>query len=178
MVEVKGKFISLAASFIKIYPKFYEKSDQLVFAKTGLLQDKLDPEGWYDIALYTHVMDCYVAASITKERALVTLGKAIYPTIQRTVGFPPGLETPMDFIEFEAKAYLENLRGPGIRPRKIIKLSDRYAIIRLRMDEQPCKVGEGVYHGMLDMTGHPNGTIEHRRCIKNGDLECEYHVKW
>ncbi len=178
MAEVKGKFITLAAGFIKIYPKFYEKADRFVYQSTGLRQDKLDPEGWYDARLYAYVMECYVEASITKEKALVTLGKSIYPTIKRTTGFPPGLETPMDYIEFEAQGYLENLRGPGIRPRKIIKKSDTYAIVQLRMDEQPCKVMEGIYQGILEVTGHEDGSIEHKKCIKNGDPECEFHVKW
>lgn len=178
MVEVKGKFITLAAGFIKIYPKHFDKANRFIFQKTGLYQDKLDPEGWYDVRIYTYVMDCYVDASITNEKALVTLGRSIYPTIKKTVGFPPGLETPMDFIEFEAQAYLDNLRGPGIRPRKIIKPSDRHAVIRFRMDEQPCKIGEGVYQGILEMTGHPEGTVEHKKCIRDGEPECEFHVKW
>lgn len=178
MVEVKGKFITLAAGFIKIYPKYYEMADKRVFEATGLHQDKLDPEGWYDARLYSYLMECYVEASITKEKALVTLGKGIYPTIRRTVGFPPGLETPMDFIHFEAQAYLDNVRGPGVRPRKITKMSDSYAIVRLRMDEQPCKIGEGVYLGILDIAGHPEGTVEHRRCVKGGDPECEFHIRW
>lgn len=178
MPEVKGKFITLAAGFIKIYPKYYEKADKLIFDTTGLHQEQLDPEGWYDVRLYTYLMDCYTEASISKANALITLGKNIYPTIKRTVGFPPGLETMMDFIEFEAAAYLANLRGAGIRPRKITKVSDRYAIVRMRMDEQPCKIGEGVYLGMLEMTGNPQGTVEHKKCIKNGDPECEFHIKW
>lgn len=178
MAEVKGKFITLAAGFIKIYPKFYEKADAFVLAKTGLHQDKLDPEAWYDARLYAYLMDCYVEASITGEKALVTLGRGIYPTIKRTVGFPPGLETPMDFIEFEARGYLENLRGPEIRPRKITKVSARHAVVQLRMDEQPCKVMEGVYQGMLEITGQSQGTVEHRKCIKKGDAECEFHITW
>lgn len=178
MIEVKGKFITLAAGFIKIYPKHYERADARIFEATGVRQEKLDPEGWYDVTLYTYLMDLYVDASLTKEKALVTLGKAIYPTIKRTVGFPPGLETPTDFIEFEAQAYLDNVRGPGIRPRRITKHSDRYVQVRLRMDEQPCRIGEGVYQGMLEMTGHAEGTVEHRKCTRNGDPECEFHIRW
>ncbi len=178
MVEVKGKFITLAAGFIRIYPKHFEKADQRIYEVTGLHQHELDPEGWYPMSLYTHLMDCYVEASPTKERALITLGKAIYPTIKRTVGFPPELETPLDFVQFEAQAYLDNIRGPGIRPRKISKLSDRHVMVRFRMEEQPCKIGEGVYQGILEIAGHPDGSVEHRQCIKNGDAECEFHITW
>lgn len=176
MVEVRGKFITLAAGFIKIYPRYYDKADAFVLEKTGLRQTQLDPEAWYDARIYAYLMECFVEASPTKEKALITLGRGIYPTIQRTVGLPPGLETIEDFVEFEAKAYLDNVRGPGVRPRRISKLADGHLRIQLRMDEQPCKIGEGVYQGMLTMTGNPDGIVEHRRCIRNGDPECEFHI--
>ena len=178
MVEVKGKFITLAAGFIRIYPQYFQKADQRIYEATGLHQHELDPEGWYDVRLYTYLMECYVEASPTKERALITLGRAIYPAIKRTVGFPPELTTPMDFVEFEAQAYLDNLRGPGIRPRKITRVSDRHVVVKFRMDEQPCKIGEGVYQGILEIAGYPNGTVEHHKCIRNRDPECEFHLKW
>lgn len=178
MAEVKGKFIILVASLMKVYKDHIKKADDFIYSGTGKHWNELDPEGWYDTKFYKNFMDCYIEASVSKEKALVTLGKNIYPTIKRTTGFPPGLETPEDFIRFEADGYLANLRGPEIKPRNITKKGDRHIIVKMNMKEQPCKTMEGIYLGMLEMTGNKHGKVEHKRCILKGDPECEFHITW
>ena len=178
MAEIKGKFISLCASLMALYKDKLAKADEAIFSQTGKHWHELDPEGWYDAALYRSTIAAYVEGSPAREEAMVTLGKLIYPTIKRTVGFPPGLSNPVDYITFESEGYQANLRGPEIKPRNFVKKEDGHIIIETRMEEQDCKVLEGVYLGILEMAGVPNGKVSHTRCIKKGDPFCEFHVKW
>jgi hypothetical protein len=178
MAEIKGKFILLTANLMSLYEDKLEKADQHLHSKTGKHWNELDPEGWYDTELYRFFISSYVEGSPSKEEAMVTLGKLIYPTIKKTVGFPPGLKTPIDYIEFESNGYTENIRGPQIRPRKFLQKENGNVIVELRMEEQDCKVLEGVYLGILAMAGVPGGKVEQKKCIKNGDPACEFHVTW
>lgn len=34
-----------------------------------------------------------------------------------------------------------------------------------------------TYEGILDVSGDPHGTVEHRKCIQTGGAECEFHIK-
>jgi hypothetical protein len=178
MAEIKGKFITLAASLMGIYAKALEEVDQELFKATGKHWNELDPEGWYGIAHYNNFMLAYAKASPTGERAMVTLGKNVYPTIKRTVGFPPGLETPVDYIKFESRGYIENVRGPEVNPRQFLKQERGHVIVQTRMLEQDCLVLEGVYQGILGLAGVQDGKVEQKKCIKQGDDTCEFHITW
>lgn len=178
MAEVKGKFIMLTASLTSLYKDTYDRLDRKIYAGTGNHIKELDPEGWYDIRYYNDSMSAYTDASLAKERALVTLGRNIYPTIKNTTGFPPGLETPLDYIEFELQGYLENIRGPEVKPREIVLKEDRHVVIRTQMTEQPCMILEGVYLGILEMLGVTTGKVKHTKCMNNGDPYCEFDISW
>lgn len=178
MAEIKGKFITLAASLMSIYKDKLEIVDKQLFEGTGKHWNELDPEGWYDVKYYRDMMTAYAKASPSKENAIITLGKQIYPTIKRTVGFPPNLKTPIDYIEFENRGYLENLRGEEIKPRIFLKKENGYVIVQTRMLEQDCKILEGVYMGIMKLAGIDRGKIYQAKCIKNGDSFCEYHIIW
>lgn len=178
MAQIKGKFIILTASLMRSYKDALKKADKQIVQSTGKHWDELDPEGWYDAENYRNIIAAYAEASPLKEKAMITLGKRIYPTIKRTVGFPPGLETPLDYIEFEAQGYLENLRGPEIEPRKFVKKEEGHVIVQTRMPEQDCKVLEGVYLGLLEMVGVSGGSVEQMKCVKQGDPICEFHITW
>ena len=41
-------------------------------------------------------MDKYPEASVTKEQAIVTLGRGVYPLIKKTAGIPDDVLTPRD----------------------------------------------------------------------------------
>ena len=98
MAEIRGKFITLTASLMEVYQEARQEADQRLLAATGKHWNELDPEGWYDIEHYNDFISTYVKASPSREKAMITLGRNIYPTIKQTVGFPPGLTTPIDFI--------------------------------------------------------------------------------
>jgi hypothetical protein len=178
MAEVKGKFILLIGNLMLVYKEKRAEFDARLFSETGRHWNELDPEGWYDAKLYREAMQAYTEGSITGARALVTLGKHIYPTIKSTVGFPPGLETPLDYILFEAEGYMNNLRGPEIEPRKFVKKELGHVIVEMNMKEQDCRVMEGVYAGIMGMVGVSNGKVEHALCIKKGDDCCRFQITW
>ena len=178
MAEIKGKFIMLCGRLMSLYEDKLKKADNVIFAKTGKHWDELDPESWYDAELYRTVIAKYVEGSPGKEKAMVTLGKLIYPTIKETAGFPPELKTPLDYIVFESDGYMANLRGPEIKPRNFLKKEEGEVILETRMEEQPCKLLEGVYIGILEMIGITSGKVEHNKCITKGDLMCEFRITW
>ena len=178
MAEIKGNFITLAASLMSLYKDIFETVDKRLFEETGKHWNELDPDGWHDTKYYSDMMTAYAKSSPSKENAIITLGKQIYPTIKRTVGLPPNLKNPIDYIEFENRGYQENLRGSEIRPRKFVKKENGYVIVQTKMIEQDCKILEGVYMGIMKMAGITRGKIYQEKCIKNGDSYCEYHIIW
>jgi predicted hydrocarbon binding protein len=178
MVQIKGKFIMLVSILLELYEDAYKKADQKLFNELGVHSDELKPEDWYDIKHYNNLIKAYVNASPTKEKAMLTLGKNIYPTIKRTAGLPPELKTPIDYIKFESKGYQENIKGPGIQPRKFIKEEEGNVIVQTKMLEQDCTVLVGVYLGILKIAGVSDGRVNQTKCIKNGDDICEFHITW
>ncbi len=160
MADVKGKFITLGVRLMSAYPDAQKKANAEVLKQTGRTGDQLEPEGWYPTALFDQVMKLYSGASASKDMAIVTLGRNVYPTIQATVGLPPHLQTPLDFIKFEAEGFLDNHRGAGVVPRKILKSVDREVVIDARAPGYSDKLYEGVYLGILEMLGIRTGKVE------------------
>jgi len=81
MIEIRGKFITLVASLMRLYKDSFEKADSKLYAETGRHWNELEPECWYDIKHYTNFAYTYRDSSPSKDNALITLGKQIYPTI-------------------------------------------------------------------------------------------------
>ncbi len=177
MVELKGKFVTLTAALMGVYQDARDKADHVLFQSIGKHWNELDPEGWYDIDHYQKFLSAYIQASPTKEKAMVTLGRNIYPTIKRTTGLPPHLTTPLDYIEFEAQGYLQNHRGVGAEPRKFLRSEEGYVAVQIDKVHN-CLTMEGVYLGILELVGTSSGTVEHEKCIKHGDTACELHIIW
>ena len=86
-----------------------------------LIAEIIHREGEFAFLLRQNPMEPYYKMSKgADELVAFRLGKNIYPTIERIGGFPPDLETPLDYIEFELEGYRANLRGPEINPRKFL----------------------------------------------------------
>ena len=177
MVQLKGKFVTLTAALMGVYPEARDNADQVLFQATGKHWNELDPEDWYDIDHYQKFLAAYVQASPTGEKAMVTLGRNVYPTIKRTTGLPPHLTTPLDYIKFEAQGYLENHQGVGAEPRKFLKSEEGDVAVQIDKVHN-CLTMEGVYLGILEMVGAAGGKVEHKKCIKCGDAVCELHITW
>jgi len=174
MAEVKGKFISLAGSLMSFYKEPLKKADDELFRIVGKHWNELDPEGWYDTKLFNSFMENYASGSPSGEKAIITLGTMVYPTIQQTVGLPPDLETPLDFIIFEAKGFELNHRGSDVKPRKFIKKEDKHVIVQAPAPGYNQKLYEGVFLGILNMCGIKNGKVE----MTKGAPFFEYEIQW
>jgi len=73
MADIKGKFITLCGELMSVYKDKLKEADDVLFKKTGLHYNELDPEDFYDTKILRMFMDKYAEGSITKEKALITL---------------------------------------------------------------------------------------------------------
>lgn len=177
MAEVKGKFISLAGALMRVYEEKLEEADSYCRKTTGKHYNELDPEGWYPVDLLKRFIEKYTEASITGERAIVTLGAKVYPTIERTVGLPK-FKSPLEAILFEAEGFLSDHRGSDVVPRKFLRKEEGLVVVEAPAPGYDCLLYEGVYLGILEMAGVTTGTCEQTRCVKKGDPTCEFHIQW
>lgn len=173
MAEVKGKFITLTGRLMSSYKEALGHADGILLEKTGMQHDKLDPEGWYDTAIFNTFMEDYAKASVAGQEALLILGKRVYPTIRKTTGLPPEIQTPLEMILFEAKGFELNHRGNGVLPRKFIKKDDRHVIVQAPAPGYSQKLFEGVYLGILEMFDVKTGKV-----VYKGDATHEYEITW
>lgn len=178
MAEVKGKFIMLAGSLMTLYKDGLAEANKGLAAKTGKTFAELDPEGWYDTSLFNLFMETYSRYSVSGDRAIVTLGRNVYPTIKKSVGLPPHLKTPLDFIKFEAEGFLANHRGSDVQPRKFISAKDGDVVVQAPAPGYNPKLYEGVFLGILEMSGVKTGTVVQTKARANGDTTDEFHITW
>jgi hypothetical protein len=160
MAEVKGKFITLGCSLMTVYPEAQTKANNYLKKETGRGWNELEQEGWYDTKIFNEVMELYAKSSLTGIKAIVTLGRKVYPTIKKSVGIPDNIKTPLDFIKFEAKGFLLNHKGDDVIPRKIIKSIDKEVIVQAPAPGYNEKLYEGVFLGILEMCGITTGKVE------------------
>lgn len=178
MAQVKGKFITLAGTLMSLYSAQRTEADKILFSKTGKHWNELDPEGWYDTRFFHLFMETYAKASPTGYRAIITLGKNVYPTIKKTAGLPPHLKTPLDFIKFEAEGFMANHSGADVKPRKFLKAEDREVIVQAPAPGYNPVLYEGVFLGILEMCGVTTGKVVQTKSQDKGDGTSEFHITW
>jgi predicted hydrocarbon binding protein len=180
MAEVKGKFITLACSLLETKPEVKAAALREIKDRTGLEWNELDPEGWYDTQVFEAVFNSIErgASDVMAWAAIKVIGQSVYPTIQRTVGLPQGLETPSDFVKFEAQGFLENHRGPDVQPRKVLEEGPNKVVMEAPSPGYNCALIEGVFEGILYMCNERKGRVRQTKCIKKGDETCEYTIEW
>jgi len=176
MPQVKGKFITIAGTLMSLYKEHRQKADHLLFKKTGKHYDELEPEGFYDVTLFDEFMHKYAEASITGKKALLTLGRQVFPLIKNTQGLPPNTDSALTLIRFSAKQFVHDHQG--LPPIKIIRATEGNVILHLPNIGYDCFMVEGVYLGILEMFGLKTGQIEHSKCVKKGDRICEFAITW
>jgi predicted hydrocarbon binding protein len=123
-------------------------------------------------------LDTYCQSSVSGEKALITLGRNIFPTKKKLGDLPDDISTALDLLVFSTMSFTEDHRGTGIRPVKIIKAVDGEAVFDIPDHGYDCRVDEGVYQGILGMFGIENGKVEQTECKKKGDPSCEFHITW
>jgi len=174
MADIKGKFVVLAGSLMKLYPDALKFCDDLLFEKIGKHWNEIDPNAWIDTKIFNGFMVNYAKASVSGEQALITLGKNIYPTIKRTTGIPPEVKTPLDMLVFSAQGFSENHRGSDVKPRKFIKLEDKHVIVQAAAPGYSQTFVEGVFLGILEMYGIKTGKV----IMIKGEPIFEYEITW
>jgi hypothetical protein len=177
MAQVKGKFIGLAGQLMSLYKADLAKADGVLYQKTKKHYDELEPEGWYETSLFDLFMETYAKASPTGERAIITLGRRVYPTIKNSVGLPP-VTDPLEFLKLEAEFFMTEHKGPDVRPRKIITAEKGRFIVEAPAPGYNCALFEGVFLGILDMLDVQTGKVVQNKCEKRGDATCEFEVTW
>ncbi len=180
MAEIKGKFITRSCSLLQTKPSVKENVLNVVKKMTGKDFHELEPEGWYNTDIMKEIFES-IKKNTTKiiyKSALLLIGKSVYPAIKKSVGLPDDIKTPLDLIKFESKGFIRNHRGPGVIPRKILGEKDGEVIIEAPSPGYDCLLTEGVFLGILEMFEVSDIYVHQRKCIKNGDDTCEYHIKW
>ena len=178
MAEVKGKFITMTGNLMSSYPRKLEAANAVLLARTGKSWNELDPEGWYDTSLFSLFIEAYAENLPSRDEAIVTLGKKVYPTIKRTVGLPPYLKTPLDFITYEAEGFLANHRGAGVVPREFVRIAEKHVIVRAKAPGYSAKLYEGVYLGILMMCGVAQAKVAQTKSTERGDATDEFDIRW
>ena len=176
MPQVKGKFITMAGYLMAVYKEEQLKADEMLFLKIGKHFNELDAEGFYDVSIYDEFMRKYAEASITGEKAILTLGKNTFPLIKRTVGLPSHINSALDLIKFSAQQFVNDHKG--LPPITILKAERWNVILKLPKLGYDCLVVEGVYLGILEIFGIRNGRIAHNTCVKKGDPYCRLEINW
>ncbi len=180
MAEMRGKFITLACSLLETKPEAKAAALSSVKLMTGKEWNELDPEGWYDTKVLESVFKAITdhTSPLLGWAAIKVIGRRVYPTIQSTVGLPPHLTTPVEFVKFEAQGFRDNHRGPDVIPRKIIKAEPGMVVMEAPSPGYSCSFIEGVFEGILNMCDIRNGKVKQSRCINKGDSTCEYVITW
>lgn len=178
MAEVKGKFITMTGSLMAAYPTKLEEANLVLLGRTGKGWNELDPEGWYDTSLFSLFIEAFAESLPSRDDAIVTLGKKVYPTIKRTAGLPAYLKTPLDFITYEAEGFLANHRGAGVVPRDFARIAERHVIVRAPAPGYSAKLYEGVYLGILMMCGVSSAKVTQTKSTERGDATDEFDIRW
>ncbi|MFC1836737.1 hypothetical protein ACFL2Q_18765, partial [Thermodesulfobacteriota bacterium] len=142
--------------------------------------DSLDPEGWYDTRVIEGVFQAIEknSSTILAWAAMKVIGQNVYPTIEKTVGLPKTLKTPVDFVKFEAEGFLANHRGRDVIPRKFIKAEPGHVIVDAPSPGYNCAFIEGVFDGILQMCQIKDGKVKQTKCLTKGDDTCQFEIKW
>jgi len=180
MDRLRGKFITMAGHSMALYKDQRARADEWLKSKTGAGFKDLEPDGWYDLAIFVEFLEAYAEASPTAEGAYVTTGRQVFHTARAAGLLPPSLSKPVDFLKFEFDLYLMSLEGPSIHPRNLLLAAD--GDVRIEVKNPPYlafdRLMEGVFQGAVEMAGVENAKVEQTRCVHNGDAVCEYRITW
>lgn len=181
MAQVRGKFINMVINYISSRPDIQEKARQGVKNLTGQLPSELEQEGWYDAKVINSVFETIRTNTdnVSADIMIQVAGMEIYYVIKETAELPPGLNTALDWIKFEAEGFLANHKGPDVVPRKFIKAENGHVIVDAPSPGYDCTLIEGCFMGILRMNKQYDGKVKQTKCIKkNGDSTCQFDIRW
>lgn len=178
MAQVKGKYITMVASLMGTYKDARKEVDDELFSQTGKHYNEIEPEDWYDTKWIKMFLDAYAKASPSKEYAMVTFGRQVYPAMKKDNLLPLHLTTPLDYIKFEAEGFRMDHKGTDVKPRRFIKAVDKEVLIEAPAPGYQSKLYEGVYLGILEMLGIRTGKVVQTKSQEKGDNTSEFHITW
>lgn len=180
MADVKGKFITMACTLLETKPQAKEAALQSVKKLTGKEYKELEPDGWYDAKVLESIFQAIREHSnpIAANASIKLIGQKIFPTIEKTVGLPKHLKTPIDFFKFDAQSFKNDHRGSDVKQRRIIEVQEGRVVMEATSPGYDCTLIEGVYLGMLKLCGIINGEVTQTKCVKKGDQDCEFLITW
>lgn len=79
-------------------------------------------------------------------------------------------------IIFSTRSFADDHKGPGIKPIRVIKAVEGEVILDIPKCGYDCRLGEGLYQGILGMYGINTGKVEQHKCVLKGDPSCEFHI--
>lgn len=180
MAQIKAKFIQLACNFLSSSPETQRAAVAAVERNAGKPYKELDPEGYYDTSVLDAIfkeIDSHESEFMAQVRKKV-IGQEVYSTIRFTVGIPEHIKTPLDHVKFEAEGFLLNHRGADVKPRRILLAEDRHVVIEAPSPGYDCTWIEGVFEGILRMTGQAGKAVKQTTCVKKGDRTCVFDIEW
>ncbi len=180
MADVKGKYITMACRLLETKPEAKKAALQSVKNLTGKEYNELDQEGWYDGKVLESIFQAIreYSTPIIANAAIKLIGQKIFPSIDQTVGLPKHLKTPLDFIKYDIESFKNDHRGSDVKQRKIIEAQEGKVLMEATSPGYDCTLIEGVFLGILNMCGVKNKEVIQTKCVKKGDQDCVYLIKW
>ncbi len=178
MAEVRGNLINLTGALMSFYPEAQKKADDILFKESDIHWEDITIDDWVDAKVWDAFMNAYMEGSISGEKALITLGRRIYPGIKDAGQIPPEIDTPLKMLKFEGEGFKIYHRGPDVKPRNFLRLNDGDVLVEAPSPGYNCKVIEGVFQGIVEMFGIKSVKVNQTKCVKQGDNTCEYHITW
>lgn len=180
MAKIKGKFIMMACSLLELNPAAKREASQTVKHLTGNAWGRLTPEGWYDASVIDAVFQVAEKqyGNLMGPTVIKVMGRRVYPTIAKTVGFPDSLKTPLDWLKWEGNSFLNDHQGPDVIPRKFLITEPGHVVVEASIPGYTCLLTEGVFEGILEMCHIKTYNVTQTRCVKKGDLICEFDITW
>ena len=176
MKQVKGAFIGLTVSLMTLYKEQQKEADKVIFDRTGKYAHELEPEQWYDVSVLDECLKRYASASVTGKRAIVTMGKRVFPTLRRMGKVPSDLKTVFEALTYIADDFVNTIRGAGTV--KVLKATEGHFILQVPDSAFSCLVHEGVCLGVLESFRAEKGSVKQTKCVAQGDRFCELHITW
>lgn len=180
MAKSKGKFIMMAYGLLELNPEAKREALESIQRLTGQDVSQLSPEGWYDTNVIGSIFQIAEKhyGSIMAWSTIKVMGRRVFPTIAKTIGFPSHLKTPLDWLKWEGHTFLNDHQGRDVVPRNFLITEPGHIVVEALSPGYSCVFVEGVYEGILDMCHIKQYKVRQTRCVKKGDPVCEYDITW
>jgi uncharacterized protein (TIGR02265 family) len=161
-VEVRGMYVKMACELLETKPAVKEEALKTVLKTAGVSYDKLDPEAWYPIQLFTGIFDSLVrhTSPITARAAIKVIGTKIMPTFKAMGHIPASENTPSTMVKGSKQGYCNSFRGPGVVAPKVLNDTPNEIVVQLdSLAGVPSELNEGAYMGILQACGVKNAKV-------------------